>query len=44
MASLNEVFDMTASGRFAFELRLPPQIFWLLLGLALLGMASLGRP
>src|SRR5215211_2569601 len=38
----NEVFDMTASGRFAFELRLPPQIFWLLLGLALLAMASLG--
>jgi len=42
MASLNEVFDMTASGRFAFELRLPPQIFWLLMGLALLGIASLG--
>ena len=33
---------MTASGRFAFELRLPPQIFWLLLGLTLLGMAALG--
>jgi hypothetical protein len=42
MASLNEVFDMTASARFAFELRLPPQIFWLLIGLALLGMAALG--
>ena len=42
MASLNEVFDMTTAGRFAFELRLPSQIFWLLLGLSLLGMAELG--
>ena len=42
MASLNEVFDMTAAGRFAFDFRLPPQIFWLLMGLALLGIASLG--
>jgi predicted benzoate:H+ symporter BenE len=42
MASLNEVFDMTSAGRFAFELRLPAQIFWLLIGLALLGMAALG--
>jgi hypothetical protein len=42
MASVNEVFDMTAAGRFAFELRLPPQIFWLLMGLALLGMAAIG--
>jgi hypothetical protein len=42
MASLNEVFDMTTAERFAFELRLPPQIFWLLLGLTLLGMGVLG--
>ncbi len=42
MASLNEVFDMTTAERFAFELRLPPQIFWLLIGLSLLGMAALG--
>jgi hypothetical protein len=42
MASLNEVFDMTTAERFAFELRLPPQIFWLLIGLTLLGMATLG--
>jgi hypothetical protein len=42
MASLNEVFDMTAATRFAFEIRLPPQIFWLLIGLSLLGMAALG--
>jgi hypothetical protein len=28
--------------RFAFEFRLPPQIFWLLIGMALLGMGGLG--
>jgi hypothetical protein len=42
MASLNEVFDATAAERMAFEIRMPPQIFWLLLGLSLLGMAVLG--
>jgi hypothetical protein len=42
MASLNDVFDMTTAERFAFELRLPPQIFWLLIGMTLLGMATLG--
>jgi hypothetical protein len=42
MTSLNDVFDMTTAGRFAFELRLPAQIFWLLIGLSLLGMAVLG--
>ena len=42
MASLNEVFDMTTAERFAFEIRLPPQIFWLLLGLTLIGMGVLG--
>ncbi len=42
MASLNEVFDMTTAERMAFEIRMPPQIFWLLLGLSLLGMAVLG--
>ncbi len=42
MASLNDTFDMTTAERFAFELRLPPQIFWLLIGLTLLGMATLG--
>ena len=33
---------MTTAERFAFELRLPPQIFWLLIGLTLLGMGTLG--
>ena len=42
MVSLNEVFDMTTAERFAFEIRLPSQIFWLLLGLTLLGMGVLG--
>jgi len=42
MAALNEVFDMTTAGRFSFELRLPGPIFWMLLGLTLLGMGVLG--
>ena len=33
---------MTTAERFAFELRLPAQIFWLLLGLTLLGMGVIG--
>jgi hypothetical protein len=42
MASLNDVFDKTTAERFAFELLLPPQIFWLLLGMTVLGMGVLG--
>ncbi len=42
MASLNEVFDESAVERFAFDLRLPPQVFWLLIGMAVLSMAALG--
>ncbi len=42
MASLNEVFDATTAERMAFDMRIPPQIFWLLLGLSLLGMGVLG--
>lgn len=42
MASLNDVFDMTTAERFAFEFRLPSQLFWLLIGMALLGMGMLG--
>jgi len=42
MVSLNEAFDMTTASRFAFEMRLPSQIFWLLIGLSLLGMSVLG--
>ncbi len=42
MVSLNDVFDMTTAERFAFEFRLPSQIFWLLIGLTVLGMGTLG--
>lgn len=42
MAAVNEVFDDSAAERLAFNLRLPPQIFWLLIGMAVLSMATLG--
>ena len=42
MSALNDAFDMTTAERLAFELRLPPQIFWLLIGLTLVGMGTLG--
>lgn len=42
MASLNDAFDQATAERFAFYLRLPPPIFWLLIGMTLLGMAALG--
>ncbi|MBS0559220.1 MAG: hypothetical protein JSR21_04110 [Proteobacteria bacterium] len=42
MASLNDVFDMTTAQRYAFALRLPSQVFWLLIGLASLGLGALG--
>ena len=44
---LEDAVDVTIAERFAFGLRLPPQIFWLLLELTLLGMAawlSIGAP
>ncbi len=41
-ASVNDVFDATTATRFAFHFRFPPQIVWLLLGLALLTMGALG--
>ncbi|CAH0248351.1 hypothetical protein [Roseomonas sp. CECT 9278] len=41
-ASLNDTFDSATSQRFAFAARLPPQLAWLLLGMATLGMAGLG--
>jgi hypothetical protein len=42
MSALNDTFDMTTAERFAYSLRLPPQIFWLLIGMTLLGVAALG--
>jgi len=42
MAAVSDTFDMTMAQRLAFEFRLPPQVFWLLVGMAVLGMAALG--
>ena len=42
MSALNETFDMSTAERFAYDLRLPPQIFWLLVGMTLLSMGALG--
>jgi len=42
MAALNDAFDQATVERFAYYLRLPSPIFWLLLGMTLLGMAALG--
>lgn len=42
MAALNETFDLGTAERFAFEKGMPGQLFWLLIGMALLCMASLG--
>ena len=42
MAALNDTFDMTTAARFAYTLRLPPQLAWLLFGMALMSMAALG--
>jgi hypothetical protein len=41
-ASLNETFDTSATERFAYAFRLPPQLFRLLIGMALLCMTALG--
>jgi hypothetical protein len=42
MAALNEAFDQATAERFAYYLRLPSPIFWLLIGMTLLGTAALG--
>ena len=42
MAALNETFDMSTAARFAHDLRIPTQLFWLLTGMALVSMAALG--
>ncbi len=42
MAAINDTFDQATVERFAYYLRLPSPIFWLLLGMTLLGMAALG--
>jgi hypothetical protein len=42
MSALNDVYDKATGERLAYDLRLPSQIFWLLIGLTLLSTASLG--
>jgi ABC-type Fe3+-siderophore transport system permease subunit len=42
MAALNDAFDQATVERFAYNLRLPWQIFWLLIGMTLLGAGALG--
>lgn len=42
MTALNDCFDAGTNERFAFRMRLPPQMFWLLLALAVLSTAALG--
>jgi hypothetical protein len=42
MSALNDAFDQATAERFAYYLRLPSPIFWLLIGMTLLGTAALG--
>lgn len=42
MSALNDTFDSSTTERFAYAFTLPPQLFWLLIGMALLGMLALG--
>ncbi|HEY6431174.1 MAG TPA: hypothetical protein VIZ17_04275 [Acetobacteraceae bacterium] len=42
MSAVNNTFDMTAATRFAYDYRIPSQVIWLLISMALLGMGALG--
>jgi hypothetical protein len=42
MSALNDAFDQATAERFAYYLRLPTPIFWLLIGMTLLVTAALG--
>jgi hypothetical protein len=42
MSSLNETFDAATSVRFAYDFHMPGELFWLLIGMATVGMAALG--
>jgi hypothetical protein len=42
MASLNETFDLATVERFAFNLGVPPLLFWLLTGMSAVSIAALG--
>lgn len=42
MSSLNEAFDAGADERFGFAIKLPSQIFWLIVGLSVLSTGVVG--
>ncbi len=42
MASVNDVIDAGGAQRFAYAFTLPPQLFWVLIGMTTFGMAALG--
>ena len=42
MSALNDAFDTATATRFAHSWFVPPQVFWLLIGMALVGTAALG--
>lgn len=42
MAALNDTFDASTNERFAYHITLPPQLFWLLIGMTMLSMGCLG--
>ncbi|MBR0648848.1 hypothetical protein GXW78_04190 [Roseomonas terrae] len=42
MNAVNATFDMSTASRFAFSTTLPPQLFWLLVGMTAISMAALG--
>jgi hypothetical protein len=42
MSAVNQSFDMSAVVRFAFDKRLPAELFWLLIGMTALCMGALG--
>ena len=41
-SSINDAFDAGTAERFGFEQRLPSQVFWLIIGMSILGMGAIG--
>ena len=42
IGAVNATFDASSAGRFAYEFRPAPQLFWLLIGITVVGMGVLG--
>jgi hypothetical protein len=42
MSAVNDTFDASTAERLAYESEFPPQLFWLLVGMALIAMGALG--